>query len=317
MSRLRQDTMARLRAANPARVRPQQGLDPVAQATLARIMADSAIAASPLPRPNRLRSSRLVPVLLVLVLGAGGALAATDPLGWWSSNPGEAKFGANPAMHVPTPSVGQIRCHRSTGASRFRCSAQRDRCARGASGQLACVVTGNGLAYTKIGAIPAPAGSSFSRERFLSFIAAAVAHGKMSATHAARFRADLARVPDSFFTEYRVASRYGTYSSGASNSRGQPLVPPPGEPNLLVCETASPGLSCQDLNGDLAAPIGAGVYSAQVGAGWRVAPAQRQHAGLPPGIHFTPAEYQVLIDMLRYATVTHSSSPTPAPTIGP
>jgi hypothetical protein len=130
----------------------------------------------------------------------------------------------------------------------------------------------------------------------------------MSATEATKFRADLARVPDSFFTEYRLASRYGTYYSGSLNSRGQTLVPPPGEPSLLVCENAGPGLSCQNLNGDLTAPIGAGVYSAQVGPGWRVAPRHRQHAGLPPGIHFTAAEYQVLIDMGRYATVTATSS---------
>lgn len=308
MSQPTPDTMARLRAANPARVRPEQGVDPVAQAALVRIVADSGRGASPPPTPKRLRSSRLVPVLLVMVLGAGSALAATDPLGWLSSNPGEAMYGANPALHVRTPSAQQIRCHRSTSASSFRCTAQREQCGPVAAGRFRCAVTGDGLAYTKIDAIRAPAGSSFSRARFLSFIAAAVADGTMSATHATKFRTDLARVPDSFFTEYQLASRYGTYSSGSSNSRGQTLVPPPGEPSLLVCETASPGLSCQDLNGDLTAPIGAGVYSAQFGPGWRVAPPQRQHAGLPPGIHFTPAEYQVLIDMLRYATVTHTSS---------
>jgi hypothetical protein len=309
MSQLAPDTMARLRAANPARVRPELGLDPVAQAALARIVADSGFGESPPPTPKRLRSSRLVPVLLVLVLGAGGALAATDPLGWWSSNPGEAMYGSNPALHVRTPSAQQIRCHRSTSANSFRCTAERERCGPGAAGHFRCAVTGDGLVYTKIDAIPAPAGSSFSRARLLSFIAATVAHGTMSATHAAKFRKDLARVPDSFFTEYRLASRYGTYGSGSSNSRGQTLVPPPGEPNLLVCETAGRGLTCQDLNGDLTAPIGAGVYGAQVGPGWRVAPPQRQHAGLPPDVHFTPAEYQVLIDMIRYATVTHTSSP--------
>jgi len=308
MSQVTPDTMDRLRAANPARVSPQQGLDPVAQAGLARIVADSGRGASPLPTPKRRRLSRLVPVLLVTVLGAGGALAATDPLGWWSPNPGEAKYGANPAVHVRTPSAERIRCRRSTSASGFRCTAQREQCGPGAAGRFRCAVTGDGLAYTKIDAIRAPVGSSFSRARLRSFIAAAVAHGTMSATHAAKFRTDLARVPDSFFTEYRLASQYGTYGSESSNARGQTLVPPPGEPSLLVCESAGPGLSCQDLNGDLTAPIGAGVYSAQVGPGWRVAPPRRQDAGLPPGIHFTPAEYQILIDMLRYATVTHTSS---------
>ncbi len=308
MSQLTPDTMARLRAANPVRVRRETGLDPLAQAALARIVADSATASPPPPTPLRLRSSRLLPVLLVLVLGAGGALAATDPLGWWSSNPGEAMYGANPATHVRTPSAQQIRCRRSTNASSFLCTAQREECGRDVAGRVRCVVTGDGLAYTKIDAIRAPAGSSFSRAHFLSLIAAAVTHGTMPATDATKFRADLARVPDSFFAEYRLASRYGAYASGSLNSRGQTLVPPPGEPNLLVCETFGPGFSCQNLNGDLTAPVGAGVYSAEVGPGWRIAPPQRRHTGLPPGIHFTPAEYQVLIDIGRYATVTATSS---------
>lgn len=299
--------MTRLRAANPARERPEQDLDSVAQAARARILADSDTGASPSPRPKRLRSSRLVPVLLVMVLGAGGALAATDPLGWWSSNPSEARYGANPALHVRTPSAEHIRCHRSAGASDFRCTAQRESCGPGAAGRFGCVVTGAGLAYTKFDTIRPPAGSAFSRVRFLSSLAIEVTHGTISAAHAATLRADLARVPDAFFSELRLASRYGSYSSGSENSRGQTLVPLPGEPNLLVCETASAGLSCQDLNGDLSAPVGAGVYSAEAGRGWRVAPPQHEQFGLPPGIHFTPAEYQVLTDMVRYATVGSSS----------
>ena len=68
MSQLTPDSMARLRAANPAPVRLEQGLDQVAQAALARIVSDSGTGASPPPTPKRLRSSRLVPVLLVMVL---------------------------------------------------------------------------------------------------------------------------------------------------------------------------------------------------------------------------------------------------------
>lgn len=305
MPQLTPDTMARLRAANPARVHAERGLDPIAQAALARILADSATAA---PEPKRVRSSRLVPVLLVLVLGAGSALAATDPLGWWSSSPGQAMYGANPATHVATPSAQLIRCHRSTTSSGFQCTTQRERCGPDAAGRSRCAMTGGGLAYAKIDAIPAPAGSSFSRPGLLSFIASAAAHRRMSAMDATKFRADLGRVPNSFFTEFRLATRYGTYGSGSVSSRGQTLVPPPGEPSLLVCETARPGLKCQDLNGDLTAPIGAGVYAAQVGPGWRVAPPGRQRTRLPPGIHFTPAEYQVLGDMVRFAAATSTSS---------
>jgi hypothetical protein len=130
----------------------------------------------------------------------------------------------------------------------------------------------------------------------------------MSAMNAAKFRADLARVPDTFFTEYRLASRFGTYGDGSTNSRGQSLVPPAGEPNILVCEDAGRALSCRDLNGDQHAPIGAGVYGATVGPGWRVAPRQRLNTALPPGIHFTSAEEKVLIDMIRYASSGYSAS---------
>ena len=298
------DTLTRLRAANPAPVRPDHGRDPVARAALERIIADPAP-----PRSWRRGRGprRLVLVLAVLVLGAGGAVAATDPLGWFSSNPGEARYGANPMLHVRTPTAQEIRCRPSATSGSFSCTEQHERCGQSSIGRFRCVLSGSGLAYDKFDAIQAPVGSSFSRGTLLAYIAHARGTGAMSATAAATFRADLARVPDSFFTEYRLASRYGTYGYGSSNRHGQNLVPPPGQPNILVCQNAGPGLSCRDLNGDLNAPIGAGVYGARPGPGWRVAPPQTQSGGLPPRIHFTRAEYQVLIDMLRYATVGHAS----------
>lgn len=311
MSSLTPDPLARLRAANPAPVKPDQGRDPVAQAALKRIIADPHAAAPPSRRHGRSRTPRrLALVLAVMVLGSGGALAATDPMGWWSANPTDAKYGANPAQHVPTPAAQEIRC-RPAGGVRFRCAAERQVCGPTATGGFRCVLTGTGMAYTKLAAIPRPVGSLFSRRFLLAYITAALSKGTMSATEAAKFRGDLAHAPDSFFTEYRLASRFGTFGAESSNSRGQSAVPPPGEPNILVCENAGRALSCQNLNGDLHAPIGAGIYGAQVTPAWRVAPARRQDTGLPPGIHFTRAEYQVLIDMVRYATVvSHSSGPS-------
>jgi len=155
---------------------------------------------------------------------------------------------------------------------------------------------------------PPPAATLVNRAFFLTHIARAVSNKTLSAAHAATLRVDLARVPDSFFVEYQLASRFGTYGTDTSNSRGQNLIPPADEPNILVCENAGHALDCRNLNGDLNAPIGAGVYDAQVTRAWRVAPAPQPDAGPPPGILFTRPEYRFLIDMLRYATLTHSST---------
>jgi hypothetical protein len=55
-------------------------------------------------------------VLAATLIVGGAAFAATDPLGWWSANPGEARYGANPAIRVRTPTIQQINCRaRSTG----------------------------------------------------------------------------------------------------------------------------------------------------------------------------------------------------------
>jgi hypothetical protein len=85
-----------------------------------------------------------------------------------------------------------------------------------------------------------------------------------------------------------TSDRYGTSGSGSSNSHGQNLVPPPGQPNILVCQNAGRGLSCRDLNGDLNAPIGAGVYAADPAP----AGASPHHRPNPAGFHpgFTSPE---------------------------
>jgi hypothetical protein len=299
------DSLSGLRAANPARVDDRRGGSVVAQATLERILADRGTTATT-ASPRRGRWPRgLALVLAAMLLGAGASVGATDPFGWWSANPDTAMYGVTPATHVRTPSAQEIGCR------------------PGSAGGVRCGAGGPGRRYMKIDAIRPPAfGSEFSRARFTAAITQQLAAERISAAQAARFRDDLARVPDGLFTKLRLASHFGTYGGGP-DANGRQLVPPAGVPEFLVCQDAGPALSCQDLNGDLHAPAGAGVYMAEPTSDWRPAPPRRQNTPLPPGIsRFTPAEYRLLIDIARAATGSSSSSaavghPVPAPSHGP
>jgi hypothetical protein len=230
-----------------------------------------------------------VAVAIALGLAGGGAaVAATNPFGWWSSNPGEAKFALNPSAHVRTPSAWTIGCL-AAGAGFVCTPAKLDSLGKPHA---------RGLIYERIYSIEQPNRPGlFTRANFVR------GARKLPRAQAAKLLHDLARVPDSFFTELRLASHYQTLGGGGAGQR----VPPPGVPEFLVCEQARSTLSCQNLNGDQRAPIGAGVYAAQPASDWRPAPAERQGPYLPPGIHFTRAEYRVLIDLVRFATTTSSS----------
>jgi hypothetical protein len=117
-------------------------------------------------------------------------------------------------------------------------------------------------------------------------------------------------VSDGFFTKYRAEARFATYSGGPDvTAGGKQLVPPPGVPSFLACQPAGPLLTCQDFNGDENAPVGSGVYMAQLSAGWRPAPAhQRDPYSQTGGPVFSPAEYRLLRDMLLYATTSTTTS---------
>jgi hypothetical protein len=78
---------------------------------------------------------------------------------------------------------------------------------------------------------------------------------------------------------------------------------------LLVCTDAGRALACQDLNGDGEAPIGAGVYGAEPGRGWRRVRTPRSVGGVPPGFHYSPAEFQALMDLSRVFAAGRSSGP--------
>ena len=214
------DAITRLRAANPAVVDPGLGREAVAQATLRRILDSPSEPAAPAAR-RPLTSRGLVVVLAILVLGVGGALAATDPLGWWSSNPTEAHYRVNPNSRVATPAAQQIRCTAGDGG-RLRCTPQQERCYQVGQHAPYCKLSGTGLPYPKIDAIrPPPPSSVFSRAGFENAISKALAARTMTAAQAAQFRADVARVPDSFFTEFRLAGQYGTYGTGGETRNGR------------------------------------------------------------------------------------------------
>jgi len=299
MTRSRSAALARLRAANPEAIDAARVHGADAQAALAQILDE------PPPgvvRWKRLRrrfggsSRRLIAVVAVVVVGGGAAFAATDPPGWWSATPTEARYGSNPAAHAKTPAAQQIGCTRSGRV--LRCSPRP-------FGQL----------YIRLDTVTPPA-TSFTRRRVLAFMATARARGRMTASQETRVRADIAAVPDRFFAEFELASRYATYSTGSPNSKGETLVPPSGIPAFVVCERVSTGLSCQNLNGDEHVPIGAEIYGASAASDWREVRLRPDVPGrLPPGISFTPAEYRVLIDLLRFATVGRSSS-VPKPVSG-
>lgn len=284
-------TISRLQAANPSPVQADRGQSAPAREALERILIEPQGAPRRLRRRLRTRLPRGgVAVAIALSLAGGGAaFAATNPFGWWSSNLDQAKFAINPSAHAQAPKAFSIGC-RGAGDGRSVCQPARlDSLGRPhARGQL----------YTQIDTIQQPNRASlFTRANFLR------AAQKLSPARAAKVRRDLSRVPDIFFTELRLASRYQTYGVGGSGR-----VPPAGVPEFLVCEQAGGNISCQNLNGDERAPVGAAVYAAQPAADWRPAPAQRPDYGSPPGIHFTRAEDQVLIDFLRYGTTTSSGS---------
>ena len=279
MSRPTSDTLSRLRAANPAPVDPNLGRGITAQATLERILSAPPPSPEPTARRVRLRLPRsgLGVTLAVLCVGGGAAFAATNPFGWWSSNPSAAKYAVDTHLRVRTPTEQQVRCH-------------------AAGSGFVCGPGGSGQQYRFVDRVRFPGRvNMITRASFVKGIAHEQATHRLTSAVAARLRADIAGVPDSFFAEFRLALHYATVST--DNGR----VPPPGVPEFLVCQGSGTTLSCQNLNGDSHSPIGAGIYGAVPARDWRPNPHTQPSYGLPPGISFTPAEDRLLIDLLRFA----------------
>jgi hypothetical protein len=243
MSTTKPDTLSRVRAANPAPVRSELGRSDTAQETLQRILRDRLAGTQPRRRFRRVRVSGVGVAVAAMLVGGGAAIAATNPFGWWSANPETARFAVDPAVRVPTPLAVQIACPSPSGTG------------------FICSPTGPGQRYQKAETVqlPNPTGI-FTRARFSHAIAHSEALHRLSSSQAARLRHDLAAVPDSFFTELRLANTYQTIAGG--NGR----VPPPGIPQWLVCQDAGSALRCQDLNGDEHAPLGGGHLPRRAGS---------------------------------------------------
>jgi len=107
--------------------------------------------------------------------------------------------------------------------------------------------------------------------------------------------------------------RFGTYGGGGDAGNGRVLVPPAGIPEFLACEGAGTTVSCQDLNGDHAVPIGAAVYVARPTANWRAVRSPQSQGGLPRGITFTKPEHRLLIDLAKAlgSVTTRRRGPSP------
>lgn len=279
------DMIARLRAANPAEFDLRRAHSPAARAALERILGDaSPNGASPssfvrLRGRLHTRSARGLAVLgAMLIVGAGGAVAATDPMNWWSAAPDQASYASNPSVQVATPTALWIRCQTEAGSDSVCTPTTTPR---------------RGLTYVRIGSIPRPQPTStFSRASLLAHVSSARAQNQISARGAARLRADIAAVPNSFFTTMELVDRYGTFGIMSRTASGKALVPPVGIPAFLVCKKAPAGrLSCRNVNGDKNAPIGAAVYAVS-------------HTRWHPVAATRPAtEYRLLRDMQRFGMV--------------
>src|SRR5579875_1430589 len=182
---MKPDAMTRLRAANPVAAESSRGKEPVAQAALQRTL-DTPAAPSTSLRRGRLPRRSLIVVLAVLIIGVSGALAATDPMGWWSTNPSEAHYRVSTTLRVATPTARQVRC-RADSRGRFSCMAATDHCFQIGQQAPFCKLSGTGLPYIKIDRIQAPPRNSLlSRTGFMQAIARAQAAGTMTAVDAAR-----------------------------------------------------------------------------------------------------------------------------------
>jgi hypothetical protein len=281
-------SLERLARSNPIEVDDELGYRPDAQAVLAKILASERARAG---RARRRRRGRVLTVVFAsLLVGAGAAVAATDPFGFWrSSSPDTALYGVNPSrqVHGSTPAV--IRCA-PTGSSAVRCGA-------GLSGQ----------AYQLVDRIQAP--SALTRAAITRYLLQSVQRGQLSASGERRVRADLAAVSDTFLARLSEAMRFGTYGGGNGSS-----VPPPGVPMWLVCEPTGTAIACRDLNGDEDAAVGGGVYMALPAANWvplssTGGGASHANALLMTAIFgggLTPAETRLLGDLATAGTQTTS-----------
>lgn len=288
-------SLVRLARANPAPVEAERGRSAHAKATLERILATERGPSTGRAIRWRRRHKMLVLSFAALLIIGGGAVAATDPLGIFRSpNPGSALFSVDPNRHVTPPTEWQVSCPASRSAV--------PRCAPGLGGQR----------YQLLDNVESNGSQNLTRSRMQRALAQERRSGQLAAAAERRLLADLAAVSDSDLARLRELFSFGTLSTGPTTLRGHVVAPPPGVPELIVCEPAGAALSCRDLNGDDNAPIGAGIYQGVPSADWRPAPPHQPDPdssleaailGGPP----TKSEERLLMDLFRYATVSGRS----------
>ena len=284
-------TMSRLASANPVRADDELGRSPDAQATLRQILAEDRAPDRPAPAARRgvSGSRRLVAVLAVLVLGAGTAVAATNPFGWWSRNPQTARYQTDLNRRVTPPTAKAVNCRPLTGGL-FRCGSQL-----------------SGRPYRLIDHVQGVHSNPFSRSAITASVNQALQAGRITPAIANRIREDLTHVSDQYLTTLYTPHGYGSYGLGQPDTgRGQ--VPPAGVPSFLACQMSAGKIICRNLNGDQAALAGSGIYEASPTADWRPAPAARTQPSTPARATPTPAQMQLLSDILHYLTTSTSSS---------
>ncbi len=195
-------TLERIARSNPVLPDDDLGLEPDAQAALARILATD----PPVQRRHAARRSRrvlIVALAALLLLAVGGGLAATDPFGMFRSpNPGSALYGVDSSRHVKPPTAYFIQCPRTAGIS-FGCGAAL-----------------SGVRFELIGHIESNNADVITRSNLKAAIRQARARGQITAAVATRFGRDLAAVPDSFLAAFRTMARY--QQLGTSMSSGPP-----------------------------------------------------------------------------------------------
>jgi hypothetical protein len=291
-------SLSRLASVNPVLVDDDLGRSAEAQAELARILASDPELA---PRRARRWAPRRLLLIAVpaMVLASGGAVAATDPFGWWQSrNLNTAQYRIDTTKVVRTPTIAQVRCARALNG--FRCGAHL-----------------HGRPYMLIDQISAPLRDVYTRASMRHQIARALAIGMLSRAQARRILADLAAVPDSFLNQLNQAQAYSSIGGGTIEANGVELAPPPGVPAFLACQPNLALLTCQNLNGDTGVPIGSGVYSALQTGDWRPAPPRRPDPQLNFVQHMTPAEIRLMLDIMRRSHTTTSSTSSSSQTTGP
>jgi hypothetical protein len=291
-------SLSRLASVNPVLVDDDLGRAAEAQAELARILASDPELAP--RRARRWAPRRLLLIAMpAMVLASGGAVAATDPFGWWQSrNLNTAQYRIDTTKVVRTPTIAQIRCARALDG--FRCGAHL-----------------HGRPYMLIDRISAPPSGTFNRAALRRDVARALATGQISRKYGQRVLADLAAVPDRFLNQLNQAQVYSSIGGGTIGANGVELAPPPGVPAFLACQPNRALLTCQNLNGDTGVPIGSGVYSALQTGDWRPAPPRRPDPQLNFVQHMTPAEIRLMLDIMRRSHATTTSTSSSSQTTGP